>query len=200
MEKEVRMLHSFSKGNFHQRACPTLDRTNLELPPITPHILSSLPYSTIILIMFRQLNMPALTTAQTWGNWLICTIINVGFEPIESLLTFKWYKDVISKVCAYPGWLSAWLCREWSNTHASAYPALLSATLTTLLTALCNWEENWGGGSWEGALRRNGMWRIISFQGRKVVGEAQARTLRRERKETNVFYIPVQCLNLRNVF
>lgn len=39
------------------------------------------------------------------------------FEPIESLLTFKWYKDVISKVCAYPGWLSGWMCREWSNSQ-----------------------------------------------------------------------------------
>lgn len=50
------------------------------------------------------------------------------FEPIESLLTFKWYKDVISKVCAYPGWLSVWMCREWSNSHVSAHPAFLSAT------------------------------------------------------------------------
>lgn len=39
------------------------------------------------------------------------------FEPIESLLTFKWYKGVISKVCAYPGWLSVWMCREWSNSQ-----------------------------------------------------------------------------------
>lgn len=83
-KKESENVSFFVKGNFHQRACPTLHRTDDELPLFSflffP-ILFSPPHSTIILIMFRQLNMPALTTAQIWGNWLICTIINVGSSP-----------------------------------------------------------------------------------------------------------------------
>lgn len=71
------------------------------------------------------------------------------FEPIESLLTFKWYKDVISKVCAYPGWLSVWMCREWSNSQCAwLCPVLLSVTRTTLLTVLCNWGEKGGCKGW----------------------------------------------------
>lgn len=93
-QREIGMIHKsvgwkwkwecfFLKRNFHQRACPTLRRTDNEPPPpfLFSSILFSLPYSTIILIMFRQPNMPALTTAQIWGNWLICTIINVGLSP-----------------------------------------------------------------------------------------------------------------------
>lgn len=49
------------------------------------------------------------------------------FEPIESLLTFKWYKGVISKVCAYPGWLSVWMCREWSNSQCVSHCAQYSS-------------------------------------------------------------------------
>lgn len=117
-EKESKNVSFSLKGKFHQRACPTLHRADDALPPFSP-ILFSLPSSTIILIMFRQLNMPALTTAQIWGKLAHLHNNKCRFEPIESLLTFKWYKDVISKVCAYPGWLSAWMCREWSNSHVS---------------------------------------------------------------------------------
>lgn len=56
------------------------------------------------------------------------------FEPIENLLTFKWYKSVISKVCAYPGWLSVCMWGEWSNSQAS---------VCALLSSLQHWQPRW---------------------------------------------------------
>lgn len=73
---------SFSKETFTKELVPLYVEQTMSSPSfLFSSILFSLPYSTIILIMFRQLNMPALTTAQIWGNWLICTIINVGLSP-----------------------------------------------------------------------------------------------------------------------
>lgn len=140
------------KGNFHQRACPTPHRTSSELflfPFLAHHLLLS-P------LQHNNSNYVQTTKhASSNDGTDMLKLANLHdnkcrFEPIENLLTFKWYKDIICKVCAYPGWLSAGMCREWSNSHVSAYPAFLSATLTTLLTALCNWGANWGRGSREG--------------------------------------------------
>lgn len=83
VEKETETV-SFSKETFSKELVPLFVEQTTSSPSssfLFLPILFSLPYSTIILIMFRQLNMPALTTAQIWGNWLICTIINVGLSP-----------------------------------------------------------------------------------------------------------------------
>lgn len=77
MWKKVRTFISFSKGSFTKELVPLHIDNGLQLFSLLPHPSSS----TIILIMFRQLNMPALMTPQIWGNWLICTIINVGLNP-----------------------------------------------------------------------------------------------------------------------
>lgn len=72
----------FSKESFVKELVPLhMNQLTSSLFSLTPPSPSFFPSSTIILIMFRQLNMPALTTAQIWGNWLICTIINVGLSP-----------------------------------------------------------------------------------------------------------------------
>lgn len=135
------------------------------------------------------------------------------FEPIESLLTFKWYKDVISKVCAYPGWLFAWMCREWSNSHASA---------CALRSSVQHWQPCWqclvigekrevekvargsvyvcvcrGSGGIEehtdldgiGKKQREVMiWGKVELRGRKV--EGRARTLMvKERKQSSITFM-----------
>lgn len=110
------------------------------------------------------------------------------FEPIESLLTFKWYKDVISKVCAYPGWLSAWMCSEWSNSHVSA---------CALHSSVQHWQPCWqpfvigekmevekggrgieehidqdglnGGGEW--SLEQWVWWMLILFNAKRLKGK-----------------------------
>lgn len=145
-KKARTFLFSF-KGNFQHRTCPTLHRTSKGpslFPFLSHHLLSSPQHNNSNYVQTtKHANSNDITDT---GKLAHLHNNKCRFEPIESLLTFKWYKDVISKVCAYPVWLSNGMCREWSNRHVTAYPAFLCATLTTLLTALCNWEAKWVGG------------------------------------------------------
>lgn len=119
-KRKYKNVSFFLKGKFHQRACPTLHRTDDALPLFSflPHpLLSSFQYNNS---NYVQTTKHASSNDSTDMGKLAHLHNNKWrFEPIESLLTFKWYKDVISKVCAYPGWLSVWMCGEWSNSHAS---------------------------------------------------------------------------------
>lgn len=130
------MFLSFSKETFSKELVLLYVEQTMS-PPCSPFLLphpllSSLQYNNS---NYVQTTKHASSNDRTdMGKLAHLHNNKCRFEPIESLLTFKWYKDVISKVCAYPGWLSVWMCIEWSNSHVSAY---------ALHSSVQHWQPCW---------------------------------------------------------
>lgn len=154
MRKKATMNLSFSKETFTKELVPLYIEQTMSSPsfpffnpPLHP-LLSSLQYNNS---NYVQTTKHASSKDSTdMGKLAHLHNNKCRFEPIESLLTFKWYKDIISKVCAYPGWLSAWMCSEWSNSYVSAYaPRSLVQHWQPCWQCFVIWEEKGGREGWE---------------------------------------------------
>lgn len=136
-EIESENVSLFLKGNFHKELVPLYIEQTMSLPLLS---FTSLPHPLLSSLQYNNSNYVQTTKhASSNDSTDMGKLANLhnnkcGFEPIKSPLTFKWYKNVISKVCAYPGWLSAWMCREWSKSHAPAY---------ALHSTVQHWQPRW---------------------------------------------------------
>lgn len=145
------MFLSFSKGTFGKALFPLhIEQmmSSLLFPFLLHPLLFSLQYNNS---NYVQTTKHASSNDSTDMRKLAHLHNNkCRFEPIESLLTFKWYKDVIFKVCAYPGWLSVRMCREWSNSHVSTWRPRAPQSITDNPLWQCfviGEKERWRG--WE---------------------------------------------------